>query len=105
MPRSLAAASGYINPDKGVETAEEALAGASDILAEQISDDAALRKKLRELLAKHGSLTSTAATEEDTVYRLYYQFSQPLSRLQGHQVLAINRGEKGGFEGSCGAGP
>ena len=95
-PAPLAAASGYINPDKGVETAEEALAGASDILAEQISDDAALRKKLRELLAKHGSLTSTAATEEDTVYRLYYQFSQPLSRLQGHQVLAINRGEKEG---------
>ena len=53
-----------------------------------------LRKKLRELLMKNGRLVSTAATDEDTVYRLYYEFSQPLSRLQGHQILAINRGEK-----------
>nr|WP_325298018.1 Tex family protein [uncultured Dysosmobacter sp.] len=93
-PDPLAEAAKYIDPDKGVETAEAALAGASDIIAEQISDDADLRKKLRELLTKNGRLTSAAATEEDSVYRLYYDFTQPLSRLQGHQVLAINRGER-----------
>jgi len=93
-PDPLTAAAGYVDVEKGVETAEDALAGASDIIAETISDDAELRKKLREVLAKNGRLVSIAATEEDTVYRLYYDFSQPISRLQGHQVLAINRGEK-----------
>ena len=93
-PDPLTEAAQYIDPDKGVETAQEALAGASDIVAEQISDDASLRARLRTLLEKNGRLTSTAATEEDTVYRLYYDFSQPISRLQGHQILAINRGEK-----------
>ena len=90
----LTEAASYVNPEKGVETAEDALARASDIIAEQISDDANLRKKLRELLMKNGLLRSAAATDEDTVYRLYYDFSQALSRLQGHQILAINRGEK-----------
>jgi len=93
-PDPLEAAAGFIDPEKGVETAEEALAGASDIIAETISDDADLRKKLRDLLARNGRLTSTAATEEDSVYRLYYAFEQAISRLQGHQILAINRGEK-----------
>ena len=93
-PEPLAEAEKYVDAEKGVETAEDALAGASDIIAEQISDDADLRKRLRELLMKNGKLVSTAATEEDTVYRLYYDFSQALSRLQGHQVLAVNRGEK-----------
>ena len=93
-PDPLTEAAKYIDPDKGVETVEDALAGASDIIAETISDDADLRKKLRELLMKNGKLVSAAATEEDSVYRLYYDFSQALSRLQGHQVLAINRGEK-----------
>ena len=93
-PAPADAAVAFVNPDKGVETVEDALAGASDIIAESISDDADLRKKLRELLMKNGVLRSLAATEEDTVYRLYYDFSQALSRLQGHQVLAINRGEK-----------
>ena len=93
-PDPAKAAMDFIDPEKGVETVEDALAGASDIIAESISDDADLRKKLRELLMKNGLLRSTAATEEDTVYRLYYEFSQSLSRLQGHQVLAINRGEK-----------
>ncbi len=86
----------YIDPEKGVETAEDALAGASDIVAELLSDDAELRKALRALLAKNGTLRSEAAVEEDTVYRLYYDFTQPLSRMQGHQVLAVNRGEKEG---------
>ena len=93
-PEPLAEAANYIDPEKGVNTAEEALAGASDIIAETISDDADLRKKLRELLMREGKLTSAAATDEDTVYRLYYEFSQSLTRLQGHQILAINRGEK-----------
>ena len=66
----------------------------SDALGIPNSDDAAIRRSLRELLEKRGTLRSLAATEEDSVYRLYYDFEQPLSRLQGHQILAINRGEK-----------
>ena len=93
-PAPLEEAGKYVSPEKGVETAEEALAGASDIVAEQISDDAELRKRLRRLLEKNGSLRSAAQTEEDSVYRLYYDFSQALSKLQGHQILAVNRGEK-----------
>ena len=93
-PDPLTEAAKYLDPEKGVETAEEALAGASDIVAELLSDDAELRKVLRSLLVREGKLHSEAAVEEDTVYRLYYDFTQPLSRMQGHQVLAINRGEK-----------
>ena len=93
-PRPEEAAQDFIDPDKGVETAADALQGANDIIAEWISDDAAVRKSLRELLERRGTLRSLAATEEDSVYRLYYDFEQPLSRLQGHQILAINRGEK-----------
>ena len=74
----------------------DALQGASDIIAEQISDDADIRKALRGLLSRQGRLACCAATEEDSVYRLYYDFEQALSRLQGHQILAINRGEKEG---------
>ena len=96
-PDPAAEAAKYVDPEKGVETVEDALAGASDIIAETISDDAALRKTLRSLLEREGKLCSQAAGEEDSVYRLYYDFTQPLSRLQGHQVLAINRGEKEGF--------
>ena len=95
-PDPLEEAAKYVDPEKGVETAEDALAGASDIVAETLSDDAELRKVLRALLAKNGALHSEAAVEEDTVYRLYYSFAQPLSRMQGYQVLAINRGEKEG---------
>ena len=96
-PEPLEEAAKYIDPEKGVETAEDALAGASDIIAERISDDAALRKSLRGLIERAGKIASEAATEEDSVYRLYYDFTQPLSRMQGHQVLAINRGEKEKF--------
>ena len=92
------AALDFLDPDKGVETAEDALQGASDIIAERISDDADIRKRLRELVWKKGSLVSAAAAKEpeDTVYRLYYAFRSPLNRVQGHQVLAINRGEREG---------
>ena len=93
-PRPEEAAQGFIDPEKGVETIADALQGANDIIAEWISDDAAVRKSLRELLERRGALRSLAATEEDSVYRLYYDFEQSLSRLQGHQILAINRGEK-----------
>ena len=96
-PDPAAEAAKYVDPEKGVETAEDALAGASDIIAETISDDAALRKTLRSLLEREGKLCSQAAVEEDSVYRLYYDFAQPLSHLQGHQILAVNRGEKEGF--------
>ena len=95
-PDPLAEARSYVDAEKGVETAEDALSGASDIVAETISDDAETRKVLRSLLEREGRLCSQAAVEEDSVYRLYYDFSQPLRRLQGHQVLAINRGEKEG---------
>ena len=87
----------YIDPEKGVESVEDALAGAGDILAERISDDAALRKRLRELTAQQAVLRSKAAKEEDSVYRLYYDFTQLVSRLQSHQVLALNRGEREGW--------
>ena len=85
----------YINPEIGVETLEDALAGASDIIAEMISDDADIRKALR-LKMDRQAIMSVQATdaENDSVYRLYYDFTTPVSRLQNHQILAINRGEK-----------
>ena len=95
-PAPEEAAAGYVDPEKGVETVQDALQGASDIIAERISDDADIRKLLRELVWKKGYLVSAAAAKEpeDTVYRLYYDFRAPLNRLQGHQILAINRGER-----------
>ena len=93
-PKPEDAAADYLSAEKGVETVADALQGANDIVAEWISDDAAIRRSLRELLEKRGTLRSLAVTEEDSVYRLYYDFEQPLSRIQGHQILAINRGEK-----------
>ena len=90
------AAQDFIDPDKGVETTADALGGAHDIVAEWISDDAAIRKDLREYTLRQGKLVSKAATEEDTVYRLYYDFEQSISRLQGHQILAMDRGEREG---------
>ena len=96
-PDPAEAAADYIDPEKGVETAADALQGANDIIAEVISDDAAIRKTLRGLLMRQGRLKSVAASEEDSVYRLYYDFEQVLPRLAGHQVLAIDRGEKEGF--------
>ena len=94
-PEELAAE--YVNAEKGVESVEDALAGASDIIAEQISDDAEIRKILREFIENNASVVSSAAVEEDSVYRLYYQFSQRIGKMQGHQILALNRGEKEGF--------
>ena len=95
-PEVLAAK--YIDAEKGVETVEDALAGASDIIAEWISDDADIRKVLRQQMMQRGQLGTKAAKEDtDSVYRLYYDFTQPLNKLQSHQILAINRGEKEEF--------
>ena len=95
-PQALA--QDYIDPEKGVNTAEEALQGANDIIAENLSDDADIRKALRQLVMRRGTFTCKAAedAEEDGVYRLYYDFCQPIPRLLDHQILAINRGEKEG---------
>ena len=92
-PRALAES--YLDPEKEVNTVEDALQGASDIIAENLSDDASIRKALRELVMRRGNLSCKAEDpEQDTVYKLYYDFSQPISRLLDHQILAINRGEK-----------
>ena len=91
-------AENYVNPEKGVNSVEEALAGASDIIAEDLSDDPVIRKDLRGLMNRRAVLTSKAVDpEQDSVYRLYYDFSCPISKLQGHQILALNRGEKEGI--------
>ena len=86
----------YIDPEKGVNTIEEALQGANDIIAENLSDDADIRKLLRDVVMRKGVFVCKAAeeAEEDGVYKLYYDFSQPISRLLDHQILAMNRGEK-----------
>ena len=94
LPEPEELAKEYIAPEKGVETVEDALAGASDIIAEMISDNADIRSRLRDLISAKAVLKSEAVTEEDSVYRLYYDFSQSIGKLQGHQILAINRGEK-----------
>ncbi len=91
-------AQNYVDPEKGVASVEEALQGASDIIAEDLSDDADIRKNLRDLVMRRGMLTCKADDPDtDSVYRLYYDFSQPISRLLDHQILAINRGEKEGI--------
>ncbi|NLY81756.1 MAG: RNA-binding transcriptional accessory protein [Clostridiales bacterium] len=87
----------YIDVEKGVTDALEALAGASDIVAEIVADNADIRRRLRELIMSKGALVVAAEKDEDSVYSLYYSFEKPLSRLQGHQILAINRGEKESF--------
>ena len=88
----------YINEELGVATIEDALAGANDIIAEDLSDNADIRKALRELMMRRGSLVCKAEdSKAESVYTLYYDFNQPISRLLDHQILAINRGEKEGI--------
>lgn len=94
-PEQIAEA--FIQPDRGVETVEDALQGARDILAEQFSDDADARKKLRELAFRTGVLESKKAKDEDSVYSMYYDFSQEVRNLPGHRILAVNRGEREEF--------
>ena len=91
----MAEAAKYINEEKEVLTAEDALAGAKDILAEAVSDDAAYRTRIRELTMKKGRIISTAKDPEaESVYEMYYEFDEPLNKLAGHRILALNRGEK-----------
>ena len=91
----LEEAEAFLSEEKGVETAEDALAGAKDILAEYISDEADYRIHIRKLTVNKGTLVSTAKKpEESSVYEMYYEFEEPVRKVAGHRVLALNRGEK-----------
>ena len=92
-PAIEVAAESYIDEEKGVASAEEALAGAADIIAEDIANDAEHRKALRALIMREGVLTAKQAKEEESVYSDYYDFSEPIPRLKGHRILALHRGE------------
>ena len=89
------AAKGYISEEKEVKNVQDAIGGAKDIIAEYISDEADYRIYIRDLTVKQGKLTSVAKNpEEQSVYEMYYEFEEPVSKLAGHRVLALNRGEK-----------
>lgn len=87
----------YISPEKEVNSVEDAVNGAMDILAEDISDNAEYRKAIREMFFRYGMLVSEGKKEEDSVYRMYYDFKEPVARIAKHRVLAVNRGEKEDF--------
>lgn len=88
----------FVDEEKGVESVDDAISGAMDIIAEQISDSAEIRKRLRTIAQQNGILKSVAADEEkDSVYSIYYDFCEAVNKIAGHRVLAINRGEKEGF--------
>ncbi len=88
----------YIDLEKGVETAEDAIAGAKDIIAEAVSDEADYRTRIRELTMKKGRIISTAKDPEaESVYEMYYDFDEPVAKLAGHRILALNRGENEKF--------
>ncbi len=89
-------AAGFVSEEKGVADLDAALQGAKDIIAEDFSDNAETRKRLRGRIQQGGSVKSCAATEEDTVYSTYYEFQEPLRKLQSHQILAMDRGEREG---------
>lgn len=93
----LAIASEYIDEEKGVSSADEAISGAMDIIAEMVSDNADYRKKIREITFNTGIVRTSAVSEEDSVYRMYYDFSEGCKSLAPHRTLAIDRGEKEGF--------
>ncbi len=93
----LEKANEFIDAEKGVETVEEALAGAKDIIAENISDDANVRKRLRVVMNESAMLVSKGAGEDLSVYEIYAEFSESVKKIPGHRILAINRGEKEGF--------
>ncbi len=90
-----AEAQAFLNPEKEVNTVQDAIAGAKDIIAEHISDNADYRIYIRNLTAKKGKITSTAKNkEEQSVYEMYYEFEEAVSKIAGHRILALNRGEK-----------
>ena len=85
----------FVSEEKEVKSVQEALAGAQDILAEMISDEADYRIHIRNLTVKNGSISSVAKkTEETSVYEMYYDYEEPIAKIAGHRVLALNRGEK-----------
>ena len=94
-PEMLAA--DYVSAEKGVEDTEAALQGAMDIIAERVSDDAAVRDRLRRLYNRECQVKTVAAKDEDSVYRMYYDYAEPLRAMPSHRVLAMNRGEKEGW--------
>ncbi len=96
-PEPAVLAEAYVDAEKGVNNVEEAVAGAMDIIAEKISDDADMRKELRDEMTENGILTSEGTTEETSVYSQYYDFRQSVKTISGYRVLAINRGEKEKF--------
>ncbi|MBP3696041.1 MAG: RNA-binding transcriptional accessory protein [Clostridia bacterium] len=97
-PAPLEMAADYVNEEKGVATAEEALKGAMDIIAENISDDADIRRRLRNLFTVIGVVNTTAADKDaESVYTNYYEYSEPVSKIAGHRILAIDRGEREKF--------
>ena len=88
----------YIDSEKGIETAEDAVQGAMDIIAENISDNAEIRKRLKNIIRLNAFLRTKASDpEQDSVYRNYYDYSEPVSKIAGHRVLAVNRGEREGY--------
>lgn len=87
----------FVDEEKGVSNTEEALLGAMDIIAEEVADSAESRKAIREMFFKQGTMVSKAAKEEDSVYRMYYDFREPVLKIAKHRILAINRGEKEAF--------
>lgn len=87
----------FINPEKEVNTIEDALSGAMDIVAENISDNAVFRKAIRDIFFQSGTIISQTKKEEESVYKMYYDFKEPVSKIANHRVLAINRGEKDEF--------
>ena len=97
-PAPLEMAAEFINEEKGVETAEDALKGAMDIIAENISDDADIRRRLRNLFTVIGVVSTTAVDKDaESVYTNYYEYSEPVSKIAGHRILAIDRGEREKF--------
>ena len=97
-PTPFELAEEYVNAENGVETAQDAVAGAMDIIAENISDDADIRRYLRSLFTVSGVVQSRAANSEaESVYTMYYEYDEPVNKIAGHRVLAIDRGEKEGF--------
>ncbi len=94
----LEEAAKYIDGEKGVETAEDAVAGAKDIIAEAVSDEADYRTRVRELTMKKGRIVSAAKdADAESVYEMYYEFDEPVAKLAGHRILALNRGESEKF--------
>jgi len=87
----------FVDEEKGVSNTEEALLGAMDIIAEEVADSAESRRAIREMFFKQGTMVSKAAKEEDSVYRMYYDFREPVLKIAKHRILAINRGEKEAF--------